>query len=781
MILTFLSASVPLTKTYTRLPDGTIEKSSYPNVWEVSSTDETVHNLMNFEVAITKHAAQGHCLLKGRVTRPLTCESRKGSTDANGTTDWLCLDIDGIDTHDGTTVDSIMADLGMAHVSYILQWSGSMNIISTALRCHVFVMLTKPISASQIKQWLVQQNHSIAVLRAHQALTKTGNAITWGLDITACQSDKLIYIAPPVLKNIKNPLGRVPRISTIVKTNPTFDMATNIHTIEQNRRLTDERVLELRELAGMPKRKLIYKFVGSHEVLSKPGECNVTGMKQDRGFVYFNLNDGDSWAYYHPEDNPDYIHNFKGEPIYLTKELLPAYWSSLQTATHRTSSTGTTHLAYLDRRTSTYWRGTYNANADLLDIYPAKTESMLRQYADASGLRLGDNIPEWDMEFNPHDNVRVDFTNRSINTFQLSSFMRATPKQIQRCPPTIFKIISHVLGHDVDTIEYFMNWLAYIVQQRERTMTAWIFQGTQGTGKGLLMNRVLTPMFGNTQTVMKRAGELNEKWTDFVVGKFIIFIDEVQTSAYRDEHSIISNLKNLITEPNVMVRMMNKNAYEVPNYASWIFASNKPDPVSVDKEDRRFNVGPYQGTKLKITDAELDQVDTEVQNFYHYLIGYAMDKASATTPLMSGARNYLIELSQSTSESTASALRSGDMAFFLDQLPAGEAWRSLDQLTKNTVEQYRTTLVNVMLRTRPDGTCNIKRDELFTIFEYCVGGMNKSPATFTRFLGHKQITIKPVSLGTKVERGIQTTWLDHAQFTHHMATYFSDVKIGTTP
>jgi hypothetical protein len=41
-------------------------------------------------------------------------------------------------------------------------------------------------------------------------------------------------------------------------------------------------------------------------------------MKMERGFVYFNLNGGDSWAYYHPIDNPTFIRNFKGEPMYRT-------------------------------------------------------------------------------------------------------------------------------------------------------------------------------------------------------------------------------------------------------------------------------------------------------------------------------------------------------------------------------------------------------------------------------------------------------------------------------
>ena len=215
MKLTFLNADVALTKSYAKLADGTIQKSSYPNVWEVSSVIEDCKDLTTMLALINKHAALNNCLLKGEVTRPLIKESRKDSTDRNAATHWLCLDIDGIDLQFKTTltsktgvetaitlpttIDSILNDMGLGDISYILQWSGSQGISSPAIRCHVFMLLTKPISAPLIKQWLIQKNHEVPVLAAHQALTKTGNSLTWGLDVTACQSDKLIYIAPPVL------------------------------------------------------------------------------------------------------------------------------------------------------------------------------------------------------------------------------------------------------------------------------------------------------------------------------------------------------------------------------------------------------------------------------------------------------------------------------------------------------------------------------------------------------------------------------------------------------
>jgi len=781
MKLTFLNASVPLTKSYTKLADGTIEKSSYPNVWEVSSITEQIKTLAEFETAITKHAALGNCLLKGNVMRPLERESRKDSTDRNATTEFLCLDIDGIEPtftsivqrtnpvtgeledHESVipvTVDTILEALGMKHVSYIVQWSGSMGIGNNTLRCHIFIMLTKPVSAPLIKQWLIQKNHEVNILKAHQQLTKTGNSLSWGLDITACQADKLIYIAPPTLKGIKNPLGRTPRIALISKKDDTYDLAGKINSTDQNRALTDARVLELRDRDGLPKRKLTYKHMGGHEILVKPGECIATETKTD------------------PENNPDYIFNFKGEPVYLTKELLPAYWETLSHQAYRAASNGLTYLAFLDKATSTYYRGTYDQVADVLDIYPAKNEGMVRQFADSNGLRLGPNIPEWTMEFNPQNGVRVDFQNQVVNTFARTDYMKAPlpAKKVAKCPPKIFSIIQHIMCNDIEAVEHFMNWLAVLAQGLDRTRTAWVFQGTQGTGKGILFERVLAPLFGTTQTVIKRSAELNEKWTDFVEGKFIVFIDEIQTSALHDEAGAIANLKSLITNPTAMIRAMNRNSYPVANYTCWIFSSNKSDPVSIPKNDRRFNVAPYQSIPFpKPTDEWLDSIATdELQNFWWYLLGFTTSKELAATPLDNQARNTLIELSQTTSETTADAIREGNIHYFLDQLPTSDAYKS-DPRQMLRVETYRRAIFDVMARARPDNTHHLRRDEVFALFDYTVGGMNPSPATFTRFLGHRQLVIKPIMITHKTERGLTTTWQEIESFPALIKNHFGDM------
>jgi hypothetical protein len=91
------------------------------------------------------------------------------------------------------------------------------------------------------------------------------------------------------------------------------------------------------------------------------------------------------------------------------------------------------------------------------------------------------------------------------------------------------------------------------------------------------------------------------------------------------------------------------------------------------------------------------------------------------------------------------------------------------------VSAYRRTLFDIISRTRTDGSCNIARDELFVIFDYTVGNMNPSPTSFTKYLGHRQIEVKNMSINQKSVRGIQTTWANPATMPALIRANFADL------
>ncbi len=773
MHLNFLESSVPLTKSYV-MKNGALTKTPYPFVWEFTSHHHTVNTLAQFEAQLKSHAALGHCLLKGLLQRPLIRESRAGGTVTGDMTEFLVLDLDGLDM---ASVEDFLTAMGLGHVDYIVQWSASYGLLgSKLLRAHIFIMLDKPYAAPLLKQWLIQKNHAVPELTAAMSLTKTGNSISWPLDVSACQNDKLIYIAPPVLKGIKDPMGKAPRIQLISKNSRYLTLTGIISSADTNRALTVRRIGQLREDAGLPKKRIAYKMHGTIEVMVRPDTCVVTEMKTERGFVYFNLNNGDSWAYYHPENNPDYIYSFKGEGTYLTKELLPDYWAQLHSTTNvnnSVTSTGLMHLAFCDRATSAYWRGTYDTANDDLKLFAAKNETQLRHFAKQVGAPLNDFIPEWDITFDPHNNVRVDAANRTINEFTPTAYMLAKPpaKPPTQAPKTILKILTHAVGDTPEIVEHFINWVAFILQTRDRSKTAWVLHGVPGTGKGLLCNDILRPIFGTTQTAARRMEELGEKYNHFMRNSLLVFVDEVQTKALQNERGVMAKLKNFITEEMVPVRAMFANAVEVRNYTNWVFNSNMPDPVSIDKGDRRFNVGAYQSTKLVITDKEIAQIPKELQAFHDYLAAYPVDVDKARTVLHTQDRDTMISIGEESIDTVSRAILEGDFGFFMSQLPTDSSYTS-DAQRMNKTEDYKTVLKSMLERTDlATGGCSVGREELRTIFDYTVGGMPPTPNKFTSRLKHHRIHIGAVWVNNKTVNGLKITWQDTKQWPHYLATF----------
>lgn len=781
MKLTFLEALVPLTKIYKKV-QGELVKEPYPLVTDVTSHEVDVPDLKAFERALVQHASMGHCLLKGNVSRALTRESRAGTTTTDASTAWVCLDIDGLpDTYKGAqvTIDSLLHDLGYGDVSYLAQWSASYGIENNNLRAHVYMLVDKDTAAPLLKQWLIQLNLDTAVLYDSLRLTKTGNAISWPLDITTCQNDKLIYITPPVLKGLKDPMAGKQRVQYVKKPKAKLSIDISKISLARNAERVRNVLDSLRQTAGLPKKKVTYRTVGATEIMSKPDACVITGKKEERGFVYFNLNGGDSWGYFHPETNPDFIYNFKGEPTYLTKELLPDYWADLHSRgaggrkpnANLPNSQGEICMAFLDPESDKYWRGTYDTNADHLQLTPTNSLTTLRMYAKANGIVFPDDVvPEWSLVFDPHDNVRVDVKNQVVNLYQPTKYMRAQAREVKQCPKTIKKVIHHVVGSNDEAFDRFINWLAYVLQERDVAITAWVMHGVSGTGKGTLLSRILRPLFGEEHVAIPRMSELDKEFNSFINRSLLVVVDEFEAAALQSEKGVMADLKRYITEKLVQLRVMRQDARKVRNYSAWIFFSNAQAPVNIPRHDRRFNVGHYQTQKLAITDAELARIDKELQDFHDFLLYYKVDKNLVFEPLQNKDRDDLIDLTESTLDTVTNAFMNGTMAHFVDALPTDNRYLG-NAMDNAKVADYKSVITEILDRTdRNTGVCNMARDEFKVVYTYLVGKtIPDSPNKFTSLLKHHRLLMNKVRVNGKPVVGAQVIWKDISEWDTYQA------------
>lgn len=761
MEIVFLSAEVPLTKTY-RKHKTRVEKSSYPHVDRFTSHSAEVSSLSDFFAAIGEHASQGHCLLKGLISSSLEDESRAGATERNGQTEWVCLDIDGVETD---SPDDFMDAIGLGNLSYIVQFSPSHGISDDLLHCHIFVMLEKPTSAPLLKQWLIDINFNSQLLNSQFKLSPSQNFLSWPLDITTCQNDKLLYIAPPTLVGIEDPVP-TDRYQLVRKKSDRLRLPANISSVSANRQRIDEKINELRVGLQLPKRKTSkYTNAGPIEYLNNPDQCTVTGIKIDRGYVYLNLNGGDSWGYYHPEDKFDFIFNFKGEPVYKTKDLIPEYWSDCLRDLEKQEEEGqvTTHFAFRDFNSAKYFNGYYEPTTREVFIAQATSEKQLSDYMAENGRVMPAAVPIWRMEFLPNENFVIEKCpskqgwSARLNTFSPSEYLQRLPAKNPEMPPVIGRVIRHALGGSDIVFNAFINWLAVAIQDRKAIGTAWLLSGVPGTGKGLLCHKILKPMMGHNYVVQRRMDELDDKFNDYLEECLFFFVDEVELPEMKNANMIEAKIKNLITEETISLRGMHRASRTVPNHVNWILSSNMADPLTLTHSDRRYNVADFQPQKLIITEAEIDSIAGELQEFCDYMRRFKASRDKAREVILTAQRERLIHIATTTIELAAKAVVNGNLQYFFDELPTDKV-AYINPRQQMKLGLYKEVLGDIL---REPNVGAIGRDALHVLFDYLIPETPSSGNKFTSMLKHYELHVSPCRVvgNNSIVRGVPTCWI----------------------
>lgn len=762
MDLYFLEAAYPLVKKLKRTnKKQPLIEQPYSMAYHFTSHHHAIKNLQGFKNAIEVHASQGHALLKGSLQRELSKETRAGSTDPYVRTSWLCLDLDHF--ADERQLDLLLEELGLDDVSYIIQYS-SKHRIKKKFAAHLYFMLDHPVLPNQLKLWLTHCNLTISLLSKHISLTRTAAALRWPLDISLAQNDKLIYIAPPICVGFKDPVEE--RLRVVEKQYDTVDMTSQLEELDSTvvNQLKNDKLNELRKEKGLKKRTFTYKTgPGNIEVLSKPGEVEITGKREQRGFVYFNLNGGDSWGYFHPVNNAEVIRNFKGEPLYLTKELLPSYYNAVKKAEIKTrqGNVGETQFfAFLDRRMDRYYRGSYDPKDDSLDIYPTDSLKKVQDFMKQNGQPPPDPVLEWDYIFRFEDDRVFVPEEKFVNQYQRTPYLKkARDSKVSRFPPTILKVLRSVTGGNMDTFKHLVNWMAAIVQKRQRTQTMWVFHGVPGTGKGVLVHNILGPLLGSEYVQVKTLSSLEEEYNHYMEKTLILMIDESKRTQTRNIEKVMARLKQATTDPVIPIRKMRADPYMAKNYMNIIVASNYEDPIQLEAGDRRINVAEYQTERLYLDADDIKRIKTELQDFASVLMQVSVDEEKAKTPLQNKAREKLMYLTQNSLQLMFSAIVKGDLEFFIDLLPS-ELQNSSDINLMMARDAYMKVLQEAEHHAINGTTHKISREQIQTLAQYVLNDMPKSAHKFSSLAKHHGVQFKRISKDGKKIQGMLVDWIE---------------------
>jgi len=741
MILTFLQGPVPLTKRFT-LVDQRIDKTPYPMVSSFTSLEERVSTPEDFYAALLAHSSVGHALLKGNLTSPIHNASRAGKCDTTATTEWICLDFDGMNHF--ATVDEALRALDLDRTTYILQLSASHGI-KPGLNAHVFFLLETAASPPLLKLWTKWLNLTSPNIQTE--LTASDVALRWPLDVTVNQNDKLLYIAPPIFEGFPDPTPP-PRIQLIKREHDRLtwrlpEDALNAPAMEKRR------INELRQQKGLPSNPLKERRYARLGVFASDSRgvspATVTGERTARGFVYLNLNGGDSWAYFHPEDNPHVIYNFKGEPNYRTEDLLPDYYDRAkhEADVRRAANNREAHIpqnlndepryfVVNDKHTGAYYKATYDPANNLVELLPAPTMRHVADFCLDHDLPVPESIPDWEIAYDPTSLVPLDPDERRINLYtptlyRLQSGQPPYPPLAGTVAP-YWQLLLHVCGGDKESTDRLFNWLAYIWQVGRKPKTAWVLQGTTGTGKGLLF-RVLQQLMGERNVVNCLLANLFENFNTQLKTAQVVFVDEADTED-KEVAKLEPKIKHWITEETIAIRDMHRAAVNTKTYFGLIMASNTYSAFLVPHNDRRFNVAPRQEHKLDAPQSYVDSLfdPDNLHALAKALHHWQVNVEHVFTPLLNGAREDMQQATMSLPTEVLEAMRVGDLDFFTDYIDSSP-------LPIQSAIDYNRVMRRLldMLEAGKRDYVPFPRDDLQVIFAHIVG-WTQTKGKFTKSL-----------------------------------------------
>jgi putative DNA primase/helicase len=243
-------------------------------------------------------------------------------------------------------------------------------------------------------------------------------------------------------------------------------------------------------------------------------------------------------------------------------------------------------------------------------------------------------------------------------------------------------LLEYLCSDDARSRELFnwvLKWLAYPIQHPGAKMqTALVLHGPQGTGKNLFFEGAYMRIFGEYGRVIDQEA-IEDKFNDTFSRKLFVVADEVV--ARQELFHTKNKLKGLVTGESIRINPKNVGAYFETNHLNLVFLSNEPQPMVLERDDRRYCI-IWTPPKL---DADFyhrvvaEIADGGIEALHDYLLHLDLgDFGPATKPPMTAAKADLIELSLDSSERFYNQWLAGELP-----LPVGPA------RTEDLYDSYR--------------------------------------------------------------------------------------------
>jgi len=360
------------------------------------------------------------------------------------------------------------------------------------------------------------------------------------------------------------------------------------------------------------------------------------------------------------------------------------------------------------------------------------------------GVRSPSSFPNMDFLLLFDSDQMVDPDRHIVNTYKAPDVLKAPVEPTPVALPTyIGRLIQHIVGDDQVCLDRFLDWLAWIVQHRKKTVTTWLFQGTQGTGKGLFFRHIISPIFGEPYCLIQDLQTVASKFNGILADYVFLVMDEVEVD-FTGNHLPMAEakLKLWFGEDQMAIERKGIDVVKDECQANFLFFSNKRNAVQLEEGDRRFNVCPRQETKLDAcawlpnhsTLDLIDAVKAEVPDFVQFLKQRQVVPMSVNKVLDNQAKRDMMNVTQSVHDLFFQKVRELDWLWMIEHTNDGFDRNKRPLAAEGT---------DVALTAHRNGQAQIDFVELLTLYNNIV---HEGPTDLPRARFSKKLTFHGIRL-----------------------------------
>jgi putative DNA primase/helicase len=150
---------------------------------------------------------------------------------------------------------------------------------------------------------------------------------------------------------------------------------------------------------------------------------------------------------------------------------------------------------------------------------------------------------------------------------------------------TVLQHIKILCGNEEHVYDYFIKWIAQMVQYPAIKTVCPTLISKQGAGKGTLM-KLFAKMLGNNK-VFETTDPSRDVWGAFngkMCDSFLVNLNELSK---KDTVDSAGKIKGLITDEKLSINNKNVNQYEINSYHRFLITTNNLEPVNTSSDDRR--------------------------------------------------------------------------------------------------------------------------------------------------------------------------------------------------